>query len=538
MFKSSSLKNIGKSIIEPSLNYKKYFNEAKLLYEQEERKNFKKNNSSSNIFTSRNSNSSSFYSNNFVLPSFDPEKFNLNKKIKEIQRETKTNNILDIINRKNTRISFSKENINYVAESSQLLQNLKKQKTEEYNRDDNSILKFLSENKEIYIKNLLIKILKIENEKLIKIEDSKGKEIEFQKKNYLKDINYFNDYINQQKKACKEIETILSDIEKKNKILFEEEKQYKFKIKIVEDEIKNCLEHIDDFRICALFVNKVLQKDSSKYEKKIFQFERKLNNKIDKIKIQKKIKEYIDIIIKNYGFILEDNNNSILNEENTFYNKYENLENKILKKIKENQEALNDIRNIKINKEINLKEIKERFLLLEKEEKTLKKEYQRKLEDFKNINPFYNTLDVSYLIINLNNALMQNVLNIKNNKLRKDMRIIDFAIECIEIIKSTELKVNSLIELMETFEKENSVLFNTVTTQRKNEVKEIKQQIAKAKLEEMRLEKKLIAERRLERVVVKSRKTEAPFQIVKRNKNIILDTETLRKEEENQLLNF
>ena len=538
MFKSSSLKNIGKSIIEPSLNYKKYFNEAKLLYEQEERKNFKKNNSSSNIFTSRNSNSSSFYSNNFVLPSFDPEKFNLNKKIKEIQRETKTNNILDIINRKNTRISFSKENINYVAESSQLLQNIKKQKTEEYNRDDNSILKFLSENKEIYIKNLLIKILKIENEKLIKIEDSKGKEIEFQKKNYLKDINYFNDYINQQKKACKEIESILSDIEKKNKILFEEEKQYKFKIKIVEDEIKNCLEHIDDFRICALFVNKVLQKDTSKYEKKIFQFERKLNNKIDKIKIQKKIKEYIDIIIKNYGFILEDNNNSILNEENTFYNKYENLENKILKKIKENQEALNDIRNIKINKEINLKEIKERFLLLEKEEKTLKKEYQRKLEDFKNINPFYNTLDVSYLIINLNNALMQNVLNIKNNKLRKDMRIIDFAIECIEIIKSTELKVNSLIELMETFEKENSVLFNTVTTQRKNEVKEIKQQIAKAKLEEMRLEKKLIAERRLERVVVKSRKTEAPFQIVKRNKNIILDTETLRKEEENQLLNF
>ena len=215
MFKSSSLKNIGKSIIEPSLNYKKYFNEAKLLYEQEERKNFKKNNSSSNIFTSRNSNSSSFYSNNFVLPSFDPEKFNLNKKIKEIQRETKTNNILDIINRKNTRISFSKENINYVVESSQLLQNLKKQKTEEYNRDDNSILKFLSENKEIYIKNLLIKILKIENEKLIKIEDSKGKEIEFQKKNYLKDINYFNDYINQQKKACKEIESILSDIEKK-----------------------------------------------------------------------------------------------------------------------------------------------------------------------------------------------------------------------------------------------------------------------------------------------------------------------------------
>ena len=44
MFKSCSLKIIGKSIIEPSLNYKKYFNVSKLLYEQEERTIFKKNN--------------------------------------------------------------------------------------------------------------------------------------------------------------------------------------------------------------------------------------------------------------------------------------------------------------------------------------------------------------------------------------------------------------------------------------------------------------------------------------------------------------
>ena len=238
MFKSSSLKNIGKSIIEPSLNYKKYFNEAKLLYEQEERTIFRKNNSLSNLFTSRNSKSSSFNSNHFILPSFDPEKFNLNKKIKEIQRESKTNNILDIINRKNTRISFSKENINFVAESSQLLHDIKKQKSEEFNKEDNSLSKFLSENKEISIKNLLIKLLKIESEKLVKMENSKGKEIEIQKKNYMKEINYFNDYINQQKKACKEIETILSDIEKKNKILYEEEKKYKFQIKIIEYEIK------------------------------------------------------------------------------------------------------------------------------------------------------------------------------------------------------------------------------------------------------------------------------------------------------------
>ena len=133
---------------------------------------------------------------------------------------------------------------------------------------------------------------------------------------------------------------------------------------------------------------------------------------------------------------------------------------------------------------------------------------------------------------------MQNDTNIKNNTLRKQMRIRDFAIESIEKLRETELKINSLIELMESFEKENFVLFNTITNQRKNEVKEIKQQIAKAKLEEIRFEKKLIAERRLERVVVKSRKTEAPFQIVKKNKNINIDIEAIRKEENNQLLKY
>ena len=538
MFKSSSLKNIGQSIIEPSLNYKRYFNEAKLLYEQEERKNFRKNNSLSNIFTSRKSNTTSFKSNNFILPSFDPDKFNLNKKIKEIQRESKTNNILDIINKKNTRISFSKENINFVAESSQLLHDIKKQKGEEYNKDENSLSKFLSDNKEISIKNLLIKILKIESEKLVKIEDSKGKEIEIQKKNYIKEINYFNDYINQQKKACKEIESILSDIEKKNKILFEDEKKYKFQIKIIEDEIKKILEEIDNLRICALFVNKVLEKDPSKYSKNIFQFERKLNGRIDKTKIQKKLNEYIEVIKKNYGFVLEDNNNSILNEENTFYQKYQDLENNIIHNINENQEILNDIRNIKIKKEIYLKENKERCSMLENEEKNLKKVYQKELEEYNNVCPLYDTLDISHLIIKLNNLIMQNDTNIKNNTLRKQMRIRDFAIESIEKLRETELKINSLIELMESFEKENFVLFNSVTNQRKNEVKEIKQQIAKAKLEEIRFEKKLIAERRLERVVVKSRKTEAPFQIVKKNKNINIDIEAIRKEENNQLLKY
>ena len=227
MYKSSSFKDLGKSIIYPSLNYKKYFKKAIKQYDIEEKKVLK-NKSCSNIFMLNETNSTSFQSRNYI-PTFDPEKFNLNKKIKEIQEQTKRNNILDIIYK--NKSYFSKENIEIVAESSKLLKNIKKKKNDNYNKEDYSLSKFLSENKEISIKNLLIKLLKFESEKLIKIEETKGKEIEIEKKNYLNELHFFNDYINQQKKACKEIENILSEMQKKIKYYLNNKKIIKFKLK-------------------------------------------------------------------------------------------------------------------------------------------------------------------------------------------------------------------------------------------------------------------------------------------------------------------
>ena len=70
------------------------------------------------------------------------------------------------------------------------------------------------------------------------------------------------------------------------------------------------------------------------------------------------------------------------------------------------------------------------------------------------------------------------------------MKTTDFAKESIEQLKLIEMRLNNLIEQMEIYEKENFNLFNLITSQRKNEIKEIKQQIAKAKLEKIIVQKK------------------------------------------------
>ena len=529
MYKSSSFKNLGKSIIYPSLNYKKYFKEAIKQYDIEEKK-FLKNKSCSNIFMLNETNSTSFQSRNYI-PSFDPEKFNINKKIKEIQEQTKRNNILDIIYK--NKSYFSKENIEIVAESSKLLKNIKKKKNDNYNKEDYSLSKFLSENKEISIKNLLIKLLKFESEKLIKIEETKGKEIEIEKKNYLNELHFFIDYINQQKKACKEIENILSEMQKKNKILFEQQKNHKIQIKIIEDDMERYLESIDNLRICALFVNRVLEKDCSKFQKKILPINQKIN-------IENKISEYTDSTINNYNFVLEDNfnDNSILNEESNFFKKYNELQHKILNQMNIKEEINNEIRKIQIKKDNFIKENEKRYLIHKKEEKKLIEEYERILIEYNNLNPLNveQQFEVSLLIKSLNNEILQNDLT--NSSIRKQMKTTDFAKESIEQLKLIEMRLNNLIEQMEIYEKENFNLFNLITSQRKNEIKEIKQQIAKVKLEKIIVQKKIIAQRRLSRYVVKSRKTEAPFQIIKKVKKESIDTETIRKEEDSQLLNY
>ena len=94
-------------------------------------------------------------------PSYNPEQFNVIKKIKEIRTLTKQKVI-----EPSKKSNIAKDKIDIVFESTKLLQELQKRKNNTLNDDEGSLSAFLMENKEISIKNLLIKLLKKESNKL------------------------------------------------------------------------------------------------------------------------------------------------------------------------------------------------------------------------------------------------------------------------------------------------------------------------------------------------------------------------------------
>ena len=124
-------------------------------------------------------------------PSYNPEQFNVIKKIKEIRTITKQK-VIDPSKKSN--IAFAKDKIDIVFESTKLLQELQKRKNNTLNDDESSLSAFLMENKEISIKNLLIKLLKKESNKLDSKEKNSDKLISDGRETYKADLQNFYSY--------------------------------------------------------------------------------------------------------------------------------------------------------------------------------------------------------------------------------------------------------------------------------------------------------------------------------------------------------
>ena len=90
-----------------------------------------------------------------------------------------------------------------------------------------------------------------------------------EEKQYKADLQNFYSYSEMQKKACKDIERVLLEIQKKNKELSDVEKTYRIQCKVVMEEIEKILEQIDNSRLCAKFVNQVLGGDVMKFSKEV-----------------------------------------------------------------------------------------------------------------------------------------------------------------------------------------------------------------------------------------------------------------------------
>lgn len=202
----------------------------------------------------------------FYVPNFNPDKFNLDKKIKEIRRVIKER---PLNSNENDSLTYSKVNERIVNESTRLLNNIHERKMNSLNDEDRLISVFLSENKEILINNHLLRELKEEEKRIKQKEAHMTQAINKKRELFQSEQSTFQKAVDSQKRLYDEIEEILFNLQKNNKELSETEKGYKDTYKLMEEEVDKYLDLIDSKRMYASFLHKVLAKDNAKFKRRL-----------------------------------------------------------------------------------------------------------------------------------------------------------------------------------------------------------------------------------------------------------------------------
>ena len=511
---------IGQSIIDPLTNINLLVNKAEKVFQTEI------TNGNNTYVETENLNphhrkSKSF--NNRLYSSVPKEvgKINILKKIKSIKHMINNNyDINNPLSMYQSNIAYDKNNIDIIFEPRKQILNYKKRKVNLLNDNENSVSKFVNENKMISFDNYMIKLLRNESQRLKNIENENDKKIEEKELNNKKNNENFNQLIEKQNNALEKIEKALYDLHIEI-YKFEEEARLRKTIeKSIDEEMKKILKSLEELRTYGKFVSKVIKIDEGKFDKQIIS--KDINNQNLFNNSNANPFDYRNLTSKaidNYKFTLERNEeeekeiNNLLNDPNTMIMKFNEIEDRILRILNERIQDEKSERNI--NKEMNnmMKETYSRYNFLQNEFNLLTNLYNREIkylpiikkktrfEETKFANEFIQDIyyDMCYSEQN----------NFKKNKLMKITEIIH---DCIQRINIKEDKINKHIKMLEIMEYENPKLFLEVVMNRKLKNKEEKLLEQKKIIDQIEENKKLKSESRFKRIVIKSRKTEAPFR--------------------------
>ena len=506
-------------------SYQMLYDEVQRKALEEKNKNKKKKMYVSNVDISKSQN---------YMARYNPENFNLMKKIKEIRKKTKEKELDP--SKKDSTIAFAKDKVDIVFESTKLLKELQKRKNNSLNDDDSSLSAFLLESKEISIKNLLIKLLKYESNKLENKEKKTSRTLNEGLENFKNDQKAFMEYSEMQKKACKEIEKVLFEIQKKNKELSDIEKSSRIQCKSSMEEIEKTLEQIDNSRICAKFVNQVLGCDTSKFQKEILPDIQENQNSSATVNYD----EITKTVIHDYNFCLTENFQEIpmLQDPNSMILKFTEFEDSILRLLQYKAKFEEEYEKVVEDDDAVLNELMSREEMHKSELAILSEEYDKLYGEWLKLENSHEIRDGDFILLikDLHKTAMGDdyVTGTKNFKKKQ---LSDIVKEAINKLKDKEATINELIGQLEVYEN-NTNLFYQIVNARKNQNKENKQQIAKLKLEQIQNMKKKKAEERFNRIIVQSRKTEPPFHFVKKVKQVSIDTEEIERENDKDLINY
>lgn len=494
----------------------------------------------------------------------DKKLFKVEKVVREIKKKKAKNydlfKLLDSI-----KNNYDKKDILIGLDSEQVLNNYKVKQKKIIKDEEVPLQTFITQNKEISINNLLIKLINKESNKLVKKEQELTEDLKSNKYNIETDEKKFEEYSDIQKVECKKIERTLFELQQRNKDLMNEEKRFKLEVKIKQYEIYKILVRLNLLRYYAKFSNTILDGDPSRFEEPILpdmaEFEKfdlepfinkVINNysSMEKFDMKKEKTDKKDIkFYKEEGYFLydpelmihkfnevEDNIIRLLNTKEKIIVKYTN-------RVKQNNEALSYLI--------------EKCNDLQKEYDELCQSYdQEKSKFLKYVSNNGNThIDVN--IYEKNNLIFDLYINIikeleptikklcKKYKRefiiadKKELAHFDDIIKYgLKILENIEVFVNQLLSQINSDEEDDQKLFDKVIYGLKNEYKLIRQNLFFKNRKEKRLKDILQTMERAKKIVIMSKKSEPPYYKIKKKEKEVIDESLIKSEEDRELMTY
>ena len=442
-------------------------------------------------------------------------------------------------------IAFDRKNENAVFEPVRIINDYNFLKELQVSSNERHLNKFVSQNKQLSIDNLLLKIMNLETNKLHLIENNHLNKIKDEQKTIETNEQNFDECQTSQKKACRQIDSLCKNLQRKNLQLINEELKSKSDIKVILDENRRYLVKIEHLRVYAKFVTKVLGEDNYNiFKEKILPVTQKYDENIDYELLTKNvIKKYNSVLYDTFDIEeqITTKKNKFLTKEDKMWFKFKEMEDFIIKDLSLNEDLKEEIKSIEKENDFNLKDLRQKFDMLQKEHKELNDKYEIESFNYSAIEKRYNH-QKDYFDILLKNFYIYAKNNILINKIDSDNKIADSKLaakDCVKeifnIVSELEKYIDKFIMDLKEWEKKDPKIFEEILNKRKKSIRQLKQMnILKQEIKKKKL--KFNIENDMKKLLQHSRKTEAPYQKPKKVVVVPVDVKHVKEQENENLI--
>ena len=464
--------------------------------------------------------------------------FNIIQKVREIKKITNSNE-----QRNKHLIVYSPENFDLVFESRNLINKFKTKKENKFDNRNLSINQFYKDTKSNSMNNLIIKLLRSESEKLKVLEREKTMKLEYKENDDILKEKQYKEYSLNQNKLIRKLEDNINLIQEKYRELLIKLKNEENRNRILHDELFKELTQIEELRIYAEFINNALN-GSIKFNNEIvdtknFYSNKNKNNSIDLL---------VDNCLKNYNFLIKENNKKeenetfeIVKEPEILIRKINQIEKNIIKSIdihliiqKENKKSKEEYIN-------DLNELKEHIKFYKKEYNIYEENYKNLLEEQSKISK-KQTNENEYIIDFLNELYDFTLKNNTDENLilnNNPIKIGDKIKEIIKKIKNDERRINNYLSIIHNYEIEDPTILNLILTETKLYNKKKKLIESKLNIEEQFKLKIINTQKKNNKIIIQYKKfPEAPFRLIKKIKKEDIDKDKKKEKENIDLIHY